>query len=67
MIPELIQASKGENSGVRLNALSALVEIGPEAVPALIQLLEDQDRDLRLDVTKALGEISIVPRTLSNC
>lgn len=61
-IPDLIRALRDEKVDVRNRAATALAEIGSagkEAVPSLINLLQDdeEDRAVRLNATRAIGKI----------
>src|SRR3954465_7327478 len=56
----LIRDLKSVNPEVRLQALNALADKGPEAepaVPALIELFHSYDEDDRLNAALALGKI----------
>jgi len=46
-----------EKESERTAAVAALTEIGPEAVPALIEALEDEDKMARRNAAKALGRM----------
>ena len=55
----LIQAlADGDNPGRRNAALEALVRCGPAAVPALVDVLDDPDVDVRKQVVDALAGIA---------
>jgi HEAT repeat protein len=59
-VPVLIEALEHQDLHVRINAASALIHIGPEAVaavPALIARLGDADANTRYNVVVALGRI----------
>jgi HEAT repeat protein len=60
-VPELVEQLKSPDCAIRVNALCALARLGPdskEAVPALIQALEeDKDWVVRVAAITALGEI----------
>ena len=59
-IPALIQAvysKHSKNSAVRASVEAALVEIGKDAVPGLIQALHNSDPNARPSVARALGKI----------
>jgi HEAT repeat protein len=59
-IPALIQALNDADEWVRVNAASALEEIGEpasSAAPALIQALNDADELVRVYAGRALGAI----------
>jgi HEAT repeat protein len=66
-VPSLLQALKDPNPCVRMNVARALLEIGPEAkeaVPALIEMLDDtaecgEGVRVNEEVVKALGQIGI--------
>ena len=56
--PELRRALQGETWAVRRAAAEALEKIGdPQAIPALIEALKDEDRDVRRTAAWALGQI----------
>jgi HEAT repeat protein len=72
-VEPLAQALRGdEYSGVRWKAAEALAKIGPPAMNALIDALDDPDDDVRWKAAIALGEIgdprAVAPliRTLSD-
>ena len=55
---KIIHDLGSESEDVREAAFEALVNIGPEAIPALTQALrEDEDEDVRWAVVTVLGEI----------
>jgi HEAT repeat protein len=59
-VPVLLKKIKGADRETRLQALMDLADHGPKAaaaVPALVQLLHDQDEDFRLNAALALGRI----------
>jgi HEAT repeat protein len=53
----LQQLSSHDNAGARNSAIEALVQIGAEAVDALLALLEMPDPDVRKFIVDILGEI----------
>jgi hypothetical protein len=52
-----IALARNKAPALRLEAVSALRNIGPKAVPALAELLKDKDRQIRQAAASALGEI----------
>jgi hypothetical protein len=59
VVPALIQALDDESERVRWDAATALLEIGPEAVPALIEALENGNESVRVreTIVMLLGDI----------
>jgi len=53
-IQSLTRKLESEKASVRLDAVAALHDSGPAAVPALIKALKDEDEEVRLDVVQAL-------------
>ena len=57
-VPNLIQSLKSEDAIVRSTAAYVLGRIGePDAIPALVQALNDKRWEVRQNVVSALGEI----------
>jgi len=56
-IPELILALRDENLLVRQNATSALVILGDDAVPGLVEDLKEKDPVIRAAAAETLGKI----------
>jgi HEAT repeat protein len=56
-IDGLVRALGHRDPGVQTRAARALATMGPEAVDTLIRALETDDRDLRLGIIEAMGEI----------
>jgi HEAT repeat protein len=59
-VPELINALKNADCGMRVSAVCALARLGPAsegAVPALTEALTDRDWVVRVAAITALGEI----------
>lgn len=58
--PQLIDALKGKDTGLRIGAAKALGGMGPaakDAIPTLIENLGHSDQDLRTEVIESLGLI----------
>jgi HEAT repeat protein len=61
-VPALAEALKDSSANVRLTAVKALAQIGPEArsaVPALKKALTDSDQGVRLAAADALQAIQV--------
>src|SRR5512143_3050502 len=56
-IPDLIQALDDEDSMVGSLAANALVKAGPEAVPALLDVLKSAPQMARIHALRALAEL----------
>jgi len=59
-VPWLIEALRGKDEGLREHATDTLIRIGHPAVPALIELLKDDDKRMRYVAIWALGQIGPV-------
>jgi HEAT repeat protein len=57
VIPVLIKALEDEQYHLRLNAATALANMGEDAVPAVLIAVKDQDRELRSRVVRVLRRI----------
>lgn len=57
LLPRLIQALGSENVHVFESAMELLIDLGPGIVPALIEALEQSDRNVRLGVLAVLGSL----------
>jgi vesicle coat complex subunit len=59
LIPPLIDALKDSDTEVRQSAVGALASMGHQAVPALVEVLKDKDKDkeLRANVAYVLGQM----------
>jgi HEAT repeat protein len=51
-----VARSKSESKEIRQAATFALREIGPAAIPALSELVKDQDEHVRSNAISALGK-----------
>ncbi|MFQ5811721.1 MAG: HEAT repeat domain-containing protein [Anaerolineae bacterium] len=60
-VPALIEALGDVKAPVRAAAVTVIENLGPEAVPALIEALQDEDWNVRQTATEALQEIGEVP------
>lgn len=56
-VPPLVQAVKGRDRDLRLNASMALVRIGKPAAAPLVSLLKETDPEIRKRASEALGRI----------
>jgi RNA polymerase sigma factor (sigma-70 family) len=56
-IPGLIQAAADNNWSIHQNAEGALVQLGADAVPALVEALKDKDPVIRTASAQILGQI----------
>lgn len=56
-VPSLIEKLYSDDGLIRQHARLILIEIGPDAVPALLQVMSSTDKHARWEAARALGAI----------